>query len=415
MCVGEKLARLRSTLVLGQSLRSAGKHARVGNRALQTSGLRLINCDAASESVVNTILSTTATQMASGLLMKIAFVLPGKGISGGVRVTCAMADRLRKRGHDVRILFKHRPSLLDRCKSMRDQLLYTQAEDYLNRFPGRVDAFRNLQDCRFYDDEIVVAVGMSISAELALLGHVPNPKVQYIHGATPWAPELMQKALSMPVPKIIIASYLRQIVESFGSGEILAIIPNGINPREYFKSNIDQDGVGLIYSSHWAKDPDTTLSVIDGLMHDYPDIPIRVFGADKRPKEIRPAMYRRYPSVQQARDIYSRSQVWVMASRSEGFSMPVLEAMACGCCVVATDCGGTRDLITDGENGFLVPVEDPPAILEKVDLLLRSPDLRARFQRGGLQTAQRFHWDRSIDMLESSLAPLVRSCTLSRC
>jgi glycosyltransferase involved in cell wall biosynthesis len=365
--------------------------------------------------VVNTILSTTATQMASGLLMKIAFVLPGKGISGGVRVTCAMADRLRKRRHDVRILFKHRPSLLDRCKSMRDQLLYTQAEDYLNRFSGRVDAFRNLQDCHFYDDEIIVAVGMSISAEMALLEHLPNPKVQYIHGATPWAPELMQKALSIPIPKIIIASYLREIIESIGSGEILALVPNGINPSEYFRSNIDQDGVGLIYSSHWAKDPGTTLSVIAELTKEHPEVPIRVFGADKRPKDIRPQMYRRYPSVQQARDIYSRSQVWIMASRSEGFSMPVLEAMACGCCVVATDCGGTRDLITDGENGFLVPVEDPRTIVQKVDLLLRSPELRARFQRRGLQTAERFNWERSIDTLERSLFPLVKSYSPSCC
>lgn len=126
-------------------------------------------------------------------------------------------------------------------------------------------------------------------------------------------------------------------------------------------------------------------------------------------------MYRRYPSVKEARQIYCRSQVWVMASQSEGFSMPVLEAMACGCCVVATDCGGTRDMIINGENGFLVPTGNPQEIVNKVDLLLSDPELRARLGERAEQTAERFGWESSIDKLEKTLAALrQRSCLFAR-
>jgi len=346
--------------------------------------------------------------------MRIVFILPGRGVSGGVRVTCAMATRLRDRGHDVRILYLNGHSVLDRCKAIRDRMFYSNAEDWLELFAGRVDGFRNLAGCRFAEDELIVAVGMAMSAEMVRLESLPNPKVQYIHGATPWAPELMHKALSIPLPKIIVASYLRQIIETVGQGEIVALIYNGVDCDEYFSSVPEQrDGVGLIYSSHWAKDPTTTLAVIETLSGLLPELPIRVFGADRRPSQISSRNYCRYPSLQEAREIYCRSQVWVMASQSEGFPAPVLEAMACGCCVVATDCGGTRDMIIDGENGFLVPVGDSDAIVNKVELLLADGELRNRMQRRAEKTAEKFNWASSIDKLESTLAALAHdSCLL---
>ena len=341
--------------------------------------------------------------------MRIVFVLPGRGASGGVRVTCAMATRLRDRGHDVRILCQRDESIVDRCKAVRDRIFFSGVRDWLAQFAGRVDEFRDLATCRFAQDELIVAVGMSISAEMERLAFLPNAKVQYIHGATPWAPELMRRALSIPLPKIIVASYLEGIVEKLGQGEVVALIHNGVDRDDYFRSFPEQrDGIGLVYSSHWAKDPATTLAVIQQLSGLRPALPIRVFGADRRPSQIRPVMYSRYPSVKEARQIYCRSLVWVMASQSEGFSMPVLEAMACGCCVVATDCGGTRDMISNGENGFLVPTGDPQEIVKKVEMLLSDPGLRARLSDRAEQTAERFGWESSIDKLEKTFAALTQ-------
>jgi hypothetical protein len=305
---------------------------------------------------------------------------------------------------------------MDHFKMARDRMFYTGVQDWLAQFPGRVDEFRDLATCQFAQDELIVAVGMSISAELERLAFLPNTKVQYIHGATPWNPELMQRALSLPFPKIIVASYLEEVVTRLGRGEIVALVHNGVDPSEYFPARTGpRDGVGLIYSSHWAKDPETTLAVIAHLSRLHPTLPIRIFGADRRPSQILSSMYRRYPSLEEARQIYCRSQVWVMASQSEGFSMPVLEAMACGCCVVATDCGGTRDMIVNGENGFLVPVGDCDAIVRKVEFLLSEPQVRSQVSRRAEQTAKQFNWESSIDKLEDALAALPQgSCVMAR-
>lgn len=340
--------------------------------------------------------------------MKIAFILPGRGHSGGVRVTVVAANYLRDRGHDVRILYRRPPITLRRmARSIWTNLMHAEAPEWVNRFNGETAAYRDLTQVDFDKKAIVVGVGMWSSGQLARL-KIENPKLQYIHGASPWKPELMEQALPLPFPKIVVASNLKPLVESFGGGKVLAVIPNGIEPREYFNSvdTPQKNGIGTIYSSHPAKDPQTTLAVLDKLSKHVPNVPIRVFGGGRAPRKNFGGSYRRLPSIEGAREIYSRSRVWIVASRSEGFSVPVLEAMACGCAVVATDCGGTRDTVVDGENGFIVNVGNVQQIVDRVLLLLNDETLRARMCRTAEETVKKFSWDKSIDQLENVLKTL---------
>lgn len=338
--------------------------------------------------------------------MKIAFVLPGRGSSGGVRCTSIVATSLRDRGHEVRILYQE-SNLTFRgwLRSIRDKLFYPDAPDWLEQFEGGILVFDNITTCHFDPDEMIVAVGMAMSAQLAFLNSLPNQKVQYIHGATPWDPVLMKRALSLPMPKIVVANYLTEIVARHHGGEVLAVVHNGVDRDEYFSSVAEsqRDGVGVIYSSHPAKDPATILSVIGELSRRRPNVPIRVFSTDRRPKQISPKMYWRFPSLEGAREIYSRSLVWILASMSEGFPAPVLEAMACGCAVVATDCGGTRDMIVDGENGFLVEVGDVKEIVKRVELLLDDTRLRSEIRSKAQETVRQFGWEKCVCEVEGAL------------
>ncbi len=77
------------------------------------------------------------------------------------------------------------------------------------------------------------------------------------------------------------------------------------------------------------------------------------------------------PSLMAAADIF------VLVSDFEAVPMAILEAMAVGLPVVATDVGGIPDLIGDGEAGVLVPPRDPSAIAASLVMLARDPALRA--------------------------------------
>jgi len=74
--------------------------------------------------------------------------------------------------------------------------------------------------------------------------------------------------------------------------------------------------------------------------------------------------------------------------------------MACGVPCVVTRVGGNPEAITDGENGFLVPVEDDAATAERLLTLLRDPEQRAKIGDSGRKSVQtRFSADVMIQKL----------------
>ena len=78
------------------------------------------------------------------------------------------------------------------------------------------------------------------------------------------------------------------------------------------------------------------------------------------------------------RDELRRSDVFILPSLTEGLSNAGIEAMGCGLPVVMTDCGGAREGLTDGVEGFIVPLWDPDAMANAIIALAKDPDLRTR-------------------------------------
>ena len=72
---------------------------------------------------------------------------------------------------------------------------------------------------------------------------------------------------------------------------------------------------------------------------------------------------------------YSKSDVMLITSYQEGFGIVGLEAFSYGIPVVATDCGGTRDYIIDGKNGYLIKINDVDDMVNKTLKIFSSKEL----------------------------------------
>jgi glycosyltransferase involved in cell wall biosynthesis len=90
-----------------------------------------------------------------------------------------------------------------------------------------------------------------------------------------------------------------------------------------------------------------------------------------------------------------------LPSRIEGLSLALLEGMALGLPVVASQAGGNPDLITSGETGLLVPPLDPRAWAAAIDRMLGDPAFRARAGACGRELVRReYTLDRMVERTE---------------
>jgi len=97
---------------------------------------------------------------------------------------------------------------------------------------------------------------------------------------------------------------------------------------------------------------------------------------------------------------YSNARLFLLPSYYEGLPLSLLEAMSCGAPVVATEVGGTREVVRQGENGYLVRPGDPQALAEAMIRLISNPRLGKEFGRNGRRRiVESFNWERVRERL----------------
>ena len=91
---------------------------------------------------------------------------------------------------------------------------------------------------------------------------------------------------------------------------------------------------------------------------------------------------------------YLKSSIYVMSSVFEGFAMVLLEAMACGLPCVSFDCPyGPRNVLTDGEDGFLVEYQNSNALADHICRLIDDPEMRIKMGGKGRSNVLRYSRD----------------------
>ncbi len=100
-----------------------------------------------------------------------------------------------------------------------------------------------------------------------------------------------------------------------------------------------------------------------------------------------------------AREEMGKNTFFVMVSAPEGFGIAYVEAMSTGCIAVGTKGEGIADVIKDGENGFLVPVDSPQAIADVIDKCLSDTAFAKEIAEKGLITAQTLTWKNTTQHL----------------
>ncbi|MEY3480376.1 MAG: hypothetical protein RIQ71_1151 [Verrucomicrobiota bacterium] len=100
-------------------------------------------------------------------------------------------------------------------------------------------------------------------------------------------------------------------------------------------------------------------------------------------------------------DLYAASDAFVLSSLLEGFSSAVIEAMAAGLPVVATDAPGIRGVVTNRQEGLLVPLRSPESLADAMRTVVEDSSLRNRLSSNSRSTAERYNWPSVVAAYES--------------
>jgi len=99
-------------------------------------------------------------------------------------------------------------------------------------------------------------------------------------------------------------------------------------------------------------------------------------------------------AVKNIADFYSKISFYIQPSVVEGFGITPLEAMAFNRPVIVAEGAGMCELVTDGKDGFVVPIRDIEAIKDKIGYFFDNPDEIQRMGKEARKTAEKYTWDK---------------------
>lgn len=112
----------------------------------------------------------------------------------------------------------------------------------------------------------------------------------------------------------------------------------------------------------------------------------------------------------EVRQYLRASDIFVLNSTYEGLPHIVLEAMSSGIPVIATDVGGTGEIVQNGVNGILIPPRNNDALKTAIVELIQNPDKRKQFAEAGYKTIEeKFRWENLVKSTEKLLLSVIQN------
>lgn len=179
----------------------------------------------------------------------------------------------------------------------------------------------------------------------------------------------------------------------------------GIDPKFSVVGYFQKDGIGWGDGNEpkLEKGPDLFCDVVEVLAEKH-DIfvlltgPARGYVKKRLSASNIPFLHHYLKDPHEVADYFRISDLCLITSREEGGPKAILEAMACGVPVVSTRVGMAPDVIVNGENGFLVDIENLESLIQRSTSILADVSLRQKFISNGLKTITRYNYSNIISM-----------------
>lgn len=254
---------------------------------------------------------------------------------------------------------------------------------------------------------------------------VRRPYVLSLHGgnlplfAKHW-PNRTRRLLKSAAVVVTPSNYLLKKMSSFRPG--LVLLPNPIELNRYRFSLRDRPRPNLVWmrAFHKIYNPSLAPKVLASLIRDFPDIRLLMIGPSKGDGSLE-AMTQvvtdlgvvdhmdlpgKVPKAQVS-DWLNRGDIFINTTNIDNTPISILEAMACGLCVVSTNVGGIPYLLEDGHDALLVSPDDPEAMAAAVHRILNDSKLAGRLSQNARKKVEQFDWSIVLPRWESMFTAII--------
>ncbi len=358
--------------------------------------------------------------------MKITFILPPLNMAGGIKVVGIYAKAFADRGHKVVIVSPAHPkiTLKQRFKSLIKELKWLSTPD---SYPSHIDGLnienrilaenRPILNDDVPDADVVIATWWETAEWVAQFTPSKGKQCYFIQGyeVFDYLPiDRVKATYRLPLKKIVISKWLKDLMKNQYADDSAILINNAVDHGQFNSAPREKQSiptVGFLFSSTPLKGIDVTLKALDILRERYSDLRIISFGIYEWNRDLFPDVEFYYsPPQDKIRDLYALCDVWLTASRSEGFNLPAMEAMACRTPVVSTRTGWPEEAIIAAENGFLVDIDDFQELAKAAQSILSMTNEQWKtMSENAHATVASYSWEKSILQFEDVLATAIKS------
>lgn len=347
--------------------------------------------------------------------MKISIVFWGFPLSpaGGYKVLFEYANELVKKGANIALYFCYSDSnRIKRFPLVIKKIVAFLFIDVLGIRWYELDPKIELHSVSVINDEsiadadIVIATQVETSKDVLQLKDSKGKKYYFIQGYENWnVSEVQLKESYSFMKNIVVSEWLRKEIELYSSYPIYCV-PNGINSLCFFDRQIHRKRHSVVF--HYRSDPNkgavNAFEILKLLKNQYSDLTVSMISSENVEFSL-PDYITCYRNLSQEKVAFinNQSEVFLCTSIQEGFGLPGLEAMACGCAVVSTNYAGGMEYLVDGENALLADVGDVKKLVNHIITIFEDKELRDRLVSSGRKTAQERNIKESVDKLVSIL------------
>jgi glycosyltransferase involved in cell wall biosynthesis len=185
---------------------------------------------------------------------------------------------------------------------------------------------------------------------------------------------------------------------------VVKVIPNGLVFHPELSLHHQNNSKTIIFAGRFSllKNIDALFSIWSMVYASKPDWALHVYGdgEDKYHYTYLDGQQNihLHTATTQIFEKYCESSFLVLTSHHESFGLVLIEAMSCGLPVIAFDCpNGPRDIITDGEDGFLIPMGNNAMFAERIIYLMEHPEERLRMGRNALKKSQKYSMEHIVE------------------